>query len=444
MNIAETYLGEKVLEQGLRYILHEPEKKLPLILNWAEKIATDPNHKQNIKNLKKVLEDENSNWYKFAQKLLTKTHPKVKERLAVNFFINSSLIGVPKQKQVSKKIGASVPWAILIDPTEKCNLNCLGCWAGDYQKAKELDYETMDRVLSEAEELGIYFIVVSGGEPLVRKKDLIELAEKHKDQVFHIFTNGTLIDEKFVSEMGRLGNIVVALSIEGFEKTTDFRRGEGVFKKVLHAMELMRDSGMVYGFSATYARNNTEELASEEFIDLMIEKGATFGWFFTYIPIGKDVDMEMMATPEQRAYMFERIKHFRQTKPIFLVDFWNDGEASNGCIAGGRRYFHINAAGDVEPCAFVHYSTCNIKNVSLVEALKNPLFKAYQKRQPFDENLRRPCPIIDHPEKLLEMVKESGAESTQLHDDETIDEFAEKMKKYASSWGSIAEKIWYD
>lgn len=442
MNLAATYVGEKALEQGVKLILNNPEKNIPRLIGLAEKLARDDHHRRMVANVKKVLQDKKGNWYCFARDLLTRTHPNIRQRLAVDFFINSTFIGVPRQKEWAAKLGVSVPWAILIDPTEKCNLNCTGCWAGDYQRAHELDLATMDRVITEGEKLGINFIVLSGGEPLLRRDDIIRLAERHPDQVFHLFTNGTLIDQKFVDDMIRLGNITVALSLEGFEEKTDRRRGRGVFAKVMAAMDLMRAAGAVYGVSVTYSRNNTEELGSEAFVDMLVNKGVAFGWYFTYIPIGKDVDLEMMATPEQRAWMFDRIQHFRQTKPIFLVDFWNDGEASNGCIAGGRRYFHINAAGEVEPCAFVHYSTCNIKDVSLVEALQNPLFRAYQKRQPFHQNLRRPCPIIDNPEMLRDIVAESGARSTQLHNDETAAEFATKLAPYARSWGEVADRIW--
>lgn len=442
MNLAETFVGEKVLEQGVKFILRNPERNLNGLLAVAEKLARDPYHREMVASVKRVLQDKNSNWYKFAQRLLTQTHPNIRQRLAINFFVNATFIGVPRQKEWAAKLGVAVPWAILMDPTEKCNLNCLGCWAGDYQRTQELDLDTMDRIISEGEKLGINFIVLSGGEPLLRRNDILTLAERHPEQVFHLFTNGTLIDQDFVREMVRLGNVTVAISLEGFEETTDARRGKGVFRKVMRAMDLLREAGTVFGASVTYTRKNTEELGSEAFIDMLVDKGAAFVWFFTYIPIGKDVDLQMMATPQQRAWMFERISYFRQTKPIFLVDFWNDGEASNGCIAGGRRYFHINAAGEVEPCAFVHYSTCNIKEVSLVEALQNPLFRAYQKRQPFNQNLRRPCPLIDNPEMLREIIHESGAYSTQLHDDEPIDEFAAKLEPYAREWGVIADRIW--
>ncbi|HHW03594.1 MAG TPA: radical SAM protein [Thermoanaerobacterales bacterium] len=442
MDLAHTYLGEKVIEQGLKFIAKRPMENIDRILDWVEKIPMAPHQRADVQNVKKFLKNKHTNWYQLAERLFTEIDPHVREKFTVNFFLNANFLGVPKQQEMAQKLGYSVPFAILIDPTERCNLSCTGCWAGDYQRTEELDFNTLDRVLTEAEELGIYFIVVSGGEPLVRKNDIIKLAEKHNSQVFHLFTNGTLVDDEFIGEMKRVGNITLAFSIEGFEQTTDARRGRGVFKKVMDAMDKMRRAGLIYGVSTTYYRKNTEELASEEFVDMLVEKGVAFAWYFTYIPIGKDVDLSMMATPEQRAYMYDRILEYRRTKPIFIMDFWNDGEASNGCIAGGRRYLHINARGEVEPCAFVHYATCNIKNVSLQEALGSPLMRAYQKRQPFNQNLRRPCPIIDNPEMLKEIVEESGAYPTQLHADETAAEFAKKLESYADGWANIADRIW--
>ncbi len=209
----------------------------------------------------------------------------------------------------------------------------------------------------------------------------------------------------------------------------------------MKAMDTLHKAGVIFGFSATYTRNNTEEVGSEDFVDLMIKKGCTFGWYFTYVPIGKDVDLDMMAAPEQRAFMFRQVKDFRKSKPIAVFDFWNDGEAVNGCIAGGRRYLHINAAGEVEPCAFVHYATDNIKNISLLEALKSPLMQAYQKRQPFNSNMLRPCPIIDNPEALAEMVAETGAHSTQLNSNGGAAELAKKLRDYSKNWGQVADAL---
>lgn len=436
MNIIDPIAGAII-----NYIDKNPEKNLDLIVSLMSKLAILPEHKQQIESVKRFLNDKDSNWYKFTMKGLKNIDKNILKTLLLNFFVNCNFKGIPKQYEMAEKLGVSVPWAILIDPTEACNLRCLGCWAGDYE-AHNLSNEVLDRVFTEAEELGIYFIVLSGGEPTVRKNDIIKLAEKHKNQVFHMFTNGTLIDEEFIKEVKRVGNVTFAISIDGLKESTDARRGKGTFDKVMHAMDLCRENGVPFGFSTTYTRQNTEEVGSDEFVDMLIDKGCYFGWYFTYIPVGKDVDIDFMATPEQRKYMYERINYIRANKELFAIDFWNDGEYSGGCIAGGRRYLHINAAGEVEPCAFIHYSNVNINNVSLKEALQSPIMKSYQKRQPFNTDMLRPCPLIDNPEKLLEIVDESGAHNTQTHDDSDIHNMADKLKIVADRWGEVADNIW--
>ena len=437
-------IARPLVNQALNYLSRDPVGNMPKMLSLAERIAVKESHKAQVRDVSKVLLDNDSNWRELAIRVISDTNPHVLKTLVNNFFVNASLLGVPKQYKIAEEIGAQVPFAILMDPTEKCNLRCTGCWAGDYQRVRELDYDVMDRVCREAEELGIYLIVVSGGEPTVVKDKLLKLAETHPNQIFHPFTNGTLFDEEFIREMVRVGNIVPAISVEGLEEQTDARRGKGVYGKILHTMDMLREAGIPFGFSSCYARNNAEIIASDEFIDTMVYKGCSFGWLFTYVPVGSDPNLELMATPEQRKMMYEAVRRFRSTKPVFLVDFWNDGEYSLGCIAGGRRYLHINANGDVEPCAFIHYALDNINEKSLKDALTSPLMKAYQSRQPFNHNMLRPCPLIDNPEKLVEIINESGARSTELgdHHVETA-KLAEKIQaEYTDKWAPVAEDIW--
>jgi len=174
----------------------------------------------------------------------------------------------------------------------------------------------------------------------------------------------------------------------------------------------------------------------------MIEKGAKFAWFFTYIPVGRDAVPELMVTPEQREYMYHKIREFRSTKSIFTMDFWNDGEYVEGCIAGGKNYLHINANGDIEPCAFIHYSDSNIREKTLLEAFKSPLFMAYHDNQPFNGNLLRPCPLLDNPEKLKMMVETSGAKSTDMQCPEDVNELISKTIDAAERWTPVADKLW--
>jgi len=439
--LARKAIGETLLKQGLKYLAGNPEENLPKLARWAESIAMDEKHREQARKARLVLSDPNNNWFRLTARLLRQTSPMVRNKLAINFFLNAGILGQPKQKEMGEKYGIHVPWAMLIDPTGRCNLRCQGCWAAEYDRSQDMDYATLDRVISEAEALGIHFIVVSGGEPTVRMGDLFRLAESHGESVFHVFTNGTLIDEASAKRFGELGNVTFAISLEGGEEATDARRGKGVFKKVMKAMDNLRSAGVVFGFSATYTRHNTEELAKGEFFDFMIDKGCALGWLFTYVPVGGEADLDLMATPEQRALMYRQVQKFRTEKPIFLMDFWNDGEAAGGCIAGGRSYFHINAQGDVDHSGFDHYANVNIKDTSVGEALACPLFRAYQENQPFNENLLRPCPIIDNPAKLEDIVLKTQAYPTQKNQIGVVD-LCHPLYKYAREWGEVADSIW--
>jgi MoaA/NifB/PqqE/SkfB family radical SAM enzyme len=230
--------------------------------------------------------------------------------------------------------------------------------------------------------------------------------------------------------------------VEGFEEDTDFRRGKGTFKKVENAMAILKAKRLPFGVSCCYTSKNTEIICSEEYFDRMIEWGAKFCWFFTYMPIGNDAVPELMVTAEQREYMYRQIRAFRETKPLFTLDFWNDGEYAKGCIAGGRRYLHINANGDMEPCAFIHYSDSNIRDKTILEALQSPLFMAYHDGQPFNENHLRPCPLLDNPDALVRMVETSGAHSTDLQDPEDVGKLTEKTRAAAEKWAETADGLW--
>lgn len=431
-----------LMNEGLKYIEKDPMANLPKLLDWAGKIVTRENHKKYLQDFINVSKNPDSNWYKLIERYFDELSPNTRKKFLINYMVNSGIVGIPIQDKMEKKYDCNVPWAILMDPTSACNLKCTGCWAAEYGKTDSMSFDTLDRIINEGKEIGIYMYIFSGGEPLVRKDDLIKLAEKHNDCSFLSFTNATLVDEAFAKKLGELGNFGLAISVEGFEKETDMRRGNGTFQKVMHAMDLLKKEGVVFGFSTCYHKYNTDAVGSEEYLDLMIDKGCMFGWYFTYIPVGKDAVTDLIATPEQREYMYYQVRKFRTEKPIFIIDFWNDGEYVNGCIAGGKNYLHINSNGDVEPCAFIHYSNVNIKDVSLIEALQSPLFKQYKKNQPFNENHLRPCPLLDNPEKLRQMVKESNAHSTQPIDREDVEDLTAKTEGAAKLWAETADRLW--
>lgn len=425
---------------GLKYLEKDPETNIPKLMSLVDKAAPAGWYEEARGAVRNAIE-EKGNWYELILKMY-QLDSSVRKAFFQNFIVNASLKGSAIHQDIQEKEDCNVPWAILLDPTSACNLHYTGCWAAEYGHKLNLELETIDSIVRQGKELGIYMYIYTGGEPMVRKKDLITICERHPDCEFLAFTNGTLIDEAFCEEMLRVKNFVPTISLEGFEKSNDGRRGDGVYRKVMQAMELLKEHRLPFGISTCYTSANYQDITSEEFFDMIIEAGALFAWFFHYMPVGNDAVPELLPDPDQRETVYRRIREYRKSKPIFTMDFQNDAEYVHGCIAGGRYYLHINAAGDVDPCVFIHYSNSNIHAHTLLEALKSPIFMAYHRNQPFNENMLRPCPMLENPDCLPRLVRETGAKSTDPQSPESVEHLCAKCKAYAEHWTPRAEKLW--
>lgn len=430
------------VKQVIHYLDEDPDKGLPVLLDWVDRLDSDNRVLSQRQVFRKIIENPDNNWYRLIKSIWSDIDSEVRKTLFENFFINAGVIGLKRQEQFEKEHNCNIPWAILMDLTSACNLRCKGCWAAEYGQKLNLSYEILDDIIRQGTAMGTYMYIFSGGEPLVRKDDIIRLCEAHPDCEFLAFTNGTLIDKTFAKEMLRVKNFIPAISIEGFEEATDARRGKGTYQAVMQAMKILKDNKLPFGASCCYTSQNIPSLSSEEYMDMLVNCGAKFAWFFHYMPIGNEAVTELLPLPKQRKLMFDKIREYRSTKPIFTIDFQNDGEFSGGCIAGGKAYLHINANGDIEPCAFIHYADSNIKEKTLLEAYKSPLFMAYKEGQPFNDNLLKPCPMLENPECLREMVKRTGAHSTDMQSPEDIDNLYAKCKPYSDNWNETADKLW--
>ena len=343
------------------------------------------------------------------------------------------LEGVYVRRQFNEKHGFRPPTFVTISPTNVCNLQCKGCYAGDIYERKTLRYDIFDRVLTEVNnEFGSYFFVISGGEPFAYResgKTLFDILEKHSDSYFMAYTNATMITQDVAKQLSTVGNFTPAISVEGFEQETDARRGKGIFKKIMAAMENLRQEGVPFGISVTPTRENAEMLLSDEFIDFYFNKmGAIYGWYFQYMPIGRNPSCELMVTPEQRLKMLKRIWSLVIDKQIFIADFWNSGTASDGCMAAARGggYFYIMWDGTVTPCVFIPFKDKDCNNLydlyangkTIVDAVKSEFFTKlrqwqdnYWIKQPCHKcgNLLVPCAIRDNAEDFYRIVKATGA-----------------------------------
>lgn len=377
----------------------------------------------------------------FLARVLKGVSPNVRERYLANMIVSLFFRDQEVYDRLRAEHGFNPPSVMLISPTMRCNYRCAGCYAGEYTTDDDMPPEIFDRVVTEAEQIGIRFIPVLGGEPFVYRP-LLDVFRKHPKACFQPYTNGSLIDQEMAAKLVALGNVAPMISIEGFEEETEACRGAGAFKRAIRAMANLKEAGCLFGFSVKVDRYNVDSVTSDEFMDLMIEKGAIYGWYFLYIPVGRNPDLSLMPTPEQRDQLRQAVNRFRRTKPVLMVDFWNDGPLTAGCINAGRIYFHVNHRGDVEPCIFVHFATDNIKDCSLVEALNSPFFRGLRKMQPFSYNTLRPCPIIDHPKVMRTALRRWGAYPTHEGAEITFTDLGAGLDKYARAVEEFYGPVW--
>jgi len=362
--------------------------------------------------------------------------------------------------------GYGPPSFLVIAPGKLCNLRCKGCYASSGADSEKLDWEVFDRIITEAQTLwGLGFIVLTGGEPLAYRsqgKGVLDAAAKHQDAFFLMYTNGTLIDERMAARMAEVGNLTPAISVEGFEERTDARRGKGVFRRILRAMANLREAGVPFGISLTATCENCEEILSDEFLDFFFEEqGAIYGWIFQYMPIGRGFTLDLLPTPEQRVWMWERTWQVVREKKYFLADFWNLGTCSDGCISAGRQggYLYFDWNGKVMPCVFVPYSPVNINDAyregkTLNDILEEPFFKAirewqhaygYAATRPEEHNnWLMPCIIRDHHRdfrRILEMTEPDPEDEAALQ--ALLDPaYSDGLIRYDEAVARVMDPIW--
>ena len=288
-----------------------------------------------------------------------------------------------KKRREAEDNGEHIPPFLIASITSKCNLHCAGCYSRcnhattDAEPVSQLTSEEWLKIFDEADELGISFILLAGGEPMLRR-DIIEAAGRKQNILFPILTNGTFIDEQYFALFNKCRNLVPIMSIEGSKEITDSRRGKGIYDKLIANMEEFRKRGLIFGASVTVTTQNYKEVTSDEFLNSLSDRGCKAVIFVEYVPVTEE-SSELAPSDTEREYLMNEIQRLREERPeMVYIAFPGDEKSSGGCVAAGRGFFHINSHGGAEPCPFSPYSDVNIKNSSLREAMHSPLFMALQ------------------------------------------------------------------
>lgn len=418
------------------------EDRLIQMLGLAKKLSRDPEVLDALDAIRGFFSSDHPSkqiFYRVLDKIPRKNRYKIYNSL----FNNGWFVGGPKRDNIEKEYGVRPPFILILSPTFKCNLRCKGCYTLGYGLRPELHYDLVKRILGECMDMGLYFITVLGGEPLMYPS-LFRMIEEHPDIFFQVYTNGTLLTPEVAKQFADLGNTLVVVSIEGDEEATDSWRGKGVYRKIMQAFGNLNNADMIFGTSATVTSRNEPLVSSLGFVDQMIELGSVLQNYFLYVPVNGQADFELMITPEQRNHLRKQVLEIRNSRPIFVLDFWNDGPYICGCIAAGRRYLHINAKGDIEPCVYTHVAMNNIKDVSLIEALRSPLFEEIRARQPHNHNHLRPCMIIDNPKVLRDIIRNTKPYYTHPGAEEIFTNKAAELDEYAERYAGIADRIWQE
>jgi len=310
--------------------------------------------------------------------------------------------------------GLHVPGFLIASITSSCNLHCAGCYSRcnnatvDAEPVEQLTPDEWLRVFKEAEELGVSFIMLAGGEPMIRR-EVIRNAGTLPNIIFPIFTNGTYIDERYFQLLDDCRNLVPVLSIEGGKEITDARRGAGIYDQVTGNMKKFREKGLIYGASITVTTENYKEVTSPEFIKALAEQGCKLAIFIEFVPVTEDAK-HLAPGDAERSYMAKAIDDFRQNSDeIVLLSFPGDELAMGGCMAAGREFFHINSHGGAEPCPFSPYSDINVKKTSLKAAIGSELFKALQDGGVLAEQHVGGCVLFEQKDKVEQLLAHIAA-----------------------------------
>lgn len=367
-----------------------------------------------------------------AFKAYDKGSPAFRDKILTLFL--KEFLGPTKEsakQEFLNQYGVKPPGFMTISPEGSCNLKCKNCYAASLtKKMPHLSADTFNKILHEKyQRWGSWFTVISGGEPFMWRDnglDLIDIARQNPEQFFMVYTNGTLLTKETSKRIAETGNISPAISVEGFEKETDARRGNGTYKKILEAFDNLRSAGVPFGISVTATSENADILFTDDMVDFYIDKqGAIYQWVFQYMPIGRGADVAGQISPEKRKMIWEREQELVRKHRLLVADFWNGGAYSSGCIAGGREdgYLYVDWKGNVFPCVFIPYWKDNVNTLysegkSLTDALFSDLFKgirewqlsySYKKGALTKGNEIRPCFMRDHHSKARELFLKTNA-----------------------------------
>lgn len=307
--------------------------------------------------------------------------------------------------------GHHIPAFMIASITQSCNLFCSGCYARaggicqENGKAEELTGAEWGGLFGQAEKAGIQFVLLAGGEPLIRQ-DVLAAAAQSENILFPIFTNGTLIDAACIQLLDKHRNLVPVLSLEGSRERTDQRRGTGTHDMLCRKMQALQDNNLLYGVSVTVTRENLDEVTSRSFADQLNKMGCRIVFYIEYVPVDPSSQLQAITDPERQMLASRQIALKEQFPSIFFLSFPGDEEEMGGCLAAGRGFFHISPTGEAQACPFAPFSDRSLRRQTLLDVLQSDFFRRLQQENLVGGEHTGGCTLFEHKDAVAAILQE--------------------------------------
>ena len=342
--------------------------------------------------------------------------------------------------QKRKKRGELFPAFQFISVTNDCNLVCQGCWVTKGTKAENLDLKRINKIIEDSKQYGSYFFGILGGEPLMYK-ELFEIFRSHPDCYFQLFTNGTLLNDSVAEELRKCANVTPLISFEGDEHVADIRRGSNrVFQRTGKAIETATSHKLITGVAISVCKSNIEMALSDQFIQMLHDKGVIYLWYYIYRPTGENPHYELALSSDE----IERLRRFlvegRTKYPIVLIDSYWGADGEPFCPAAEGLSHHINPSGNIEPCPVIQFSTDHVNGGHLKDIYENSVFLKDFKSEVMKKT--KGCILMEDPSWLQEFAVNHHAINTSNRID--LEEQLARSPVIPSHGGcpKIPEKNW--
>ncbi len=350
---------------------------------------------------------------RFTYRMATELAPKVAYKAAYLYGFK----GMKAIHSYKKRLKNDVlyPPFMFVALTNTCNLRCQGCWVEKVGKARHMPTEDIDAIIENGKKQNAYYYTLLGGEPFLHK-NLLSIFERHSDCYFQVITNGMFFSEEVVQKLAKLGNVTPLISIDGMETQNDMRRGEGTFTKIMEGLDRLRKYKLFFGIATTATGKNMEEVMSDDYVKMFIDKGAMYLWYYIYRPVGEESHPEYCMQKSQIVDMRRRLLRLRRKHPILLIDTYWTAEGEAFCPAATGLGFHIGPEGSIEPCPPLSFATDRVQDN------RDDLFSTINESaylrgfQNFVKDRTKGCVILEHPQELAGFIREHGATDYSTRD----------------------------